>query len=282
MKSSHLPEWQLPAGVTRGLWDYCHADHIADDYDGYFAENRLFAYDAALIDEHFRRPGRVVDLGCGTARLLLPLAARGFDAVAVDLSLPMLRVAGEKAARAGVRLNRVQANFVELGCFADASIDYCILMFNTLGMVHGSENRRRVLHHVRRMLRPGGLFVLHVHNRWHSLFDPQGRRWLLCSSLRPQRGLESGDKVFEYRGIPQVCLHVFALRELRGLLRESGFAIRKLVAQMSSISDRSVGPGGSAAFVPTARSPSANDVSSASSECQNQSLQRWSGLRRDA
>src|SRR5262249_58740241 len=34
-----------------------------------------------------------------------------------------------------------------------------------------------------RLLRPGGRFVLHVHNRWFNLWDPQGRRWLLGNTL---------------------------------------------------------------------------------------------------
>lgn len=232
MPASHRSEWQFPSGASRGLWDYVEADHIADEYDDYFSYNQLFQFDLELLERRFTRPGRIVDLGCGTGRLLLPFAQRGFATLGVDLSRPMLRVVGRKAAAAGVQVDRLQANLVELDCLADRSADYCILMFSTLGMISGRSNRRRVLGHVRRILKPGGLFVIHVHNRWYNLFDPQGRWWLLGSYLGVGRrqGLEAGDKIFDYRGIPNMRLHLFTRRELLGDLRRAGFGVRELTA----------------------------------------------------
>lgn len=225
------PDWNLPSGVTRALWEYATADHIATEYDEYFAYNQLFQFDEGVLLRHFTEPGRLVDLGCGTGRLLMPFARRGFQCVAVDLSLPMLVVVGEKAHRAGLAVDRVQANFVELDCLADNSVDYCIIMFSTLGMIRGAENRARVLAHARRIVRPGGMFVAHVHNRWFHLYDPQGRRWLLEGLLRRLRGsaLEPGDKVFEYRRIPNMLLHSFTRREFRQLLGRARFNIREFI-----------------------------------------------------
>jgi SAM-dependent methyltransferase len=89
----------------------------------------------------------------------------------------------------------------------------------------------QLLAHVRRALRPGGRLIIHVHNRWYSLFDPQGRWWLARSWLTNRfRGLESGDRVFEYRGIPNMCLHTFTLGELKKLLRGAGFSLRQLIS----------------------------------------------------
>lgn len=225
------PDWRLPQGVTRSLWEYAQADHIADDYDEYFAYNSLFEFDAALLARHFTRPGVLVDLGCGTGRLLMPFARKGFRCVAVDLSRPMLEVVGQKASEADVAVDRLQANLVELDGFRDATVDYAICMFSTLGMIRGQANRRLVLRHVRRMLRPGGLFVVHLHNRWYNLFDLQGRAWLLSNAWQSLRGkAEFGDKVFDYRGIPNMYLHVFTRREMRRELRRAGFEIVELTA----------------------------------------------------
>jgi SAM-dependent methyltransferase len=228
---STLPDWRLPPGVSHGLWDYVQADHIASDYDEYFAYNRLFTFDEEVLVQHFKRPGMLIDLGCGTGRLVDAFARRGFRTLAVDLSLPMLRIVGQKATAQQLAIDRLLANMVQLDCLADACADYCIIMFSSLGMVAGSENRLQVLHQVRRILKPGGLFALHVHNRWYNLYDPQGRRWLLGSLLGRDRraGLEPGDKVFEYRGIPRMRLHLFTWSELRGMLRTAAFRIRTVV-----------------------------------------------------
>ena len=232
MPKSDIPDWRLPAGVSRSLWQYARADHIAEDYDEYFAYNSLFEFDLSVLERHFTRPGRIVDLGAGTGRLLVPFARRGFSCLAVDLSLPMLRVIGRKAEREGLAIDRILANMTQLDCLKDASADYCISMFSTLGMIRGRDNRRLVLGHARRILKPGGLLVIHVHNRWHNLFDPQGRIWLLKNHLTAlwSKELEAGDKIADYRGIPSMYLHVFTRGELVRELRRAGFAIRELIA----------------------------------------------------
>lgn len=231
MKVSPVSEWQLPPGVTRALWDYAHAEHIADDYDEYFAYNQLFDFDAAVLREEFTRPGALVDLGCGTGRLLMPFAAQGYRCVALDLSAEMLRVVREKACDRRIHVDCVRANLVQLDCLADRCADYVILMFSTLGMVRHDRCRREALAHARRILRPGGKFVCHVHNRWYHLYDPQGRWWLLTGwwDWLVRRTLEPGDKIYHYRGIPNMFLHTFTQREFRRLLTGAGFAIQRFV-----------------------------------------------------
>ncbi len=226
-----VPDWQLPRGVNRGLWEYAQAEHIAYDYDDYFADNRLFEFDEQVLLRHFTRPGVLVDLGCGTGRLLVPLAQRGFTAIGVDLSRHMLEVAAEKADLAGATIHRVQANLVELDCLRPAVADYAILMFSTLGMIHPRDHRLRVLEQAYRILKPGGLLGCHVHNRWYNLFDPQGRRWLVRNRLESwlRREVEWGDKMYDYRGIPRMKLHVFSEGEFRGILLQAGFRLRELL-----------------------------------------------------
>jgi SAM-dependent methyltransferase len=221
------PSWQLPAGVSRGTWDYVHAPHIADDYDDYFAFNSLFEFDEAVLLRQFDRPGLVADLGCGTGRALVPLVRAGHRGLAVDLSEHMLRVVQEKADIDGLDIECVRANLVELDAIADASVDYAMCMFSTLGMIRGRSNRARVLKHARRILKPGGKFVLHVHNYWYNLRDPEGPWWVAKNLLNASwsRDIEVGDRWFPYRGLPSMFLHVFRWRELAADLRGAGFKI---------------------------------------------------------
>lgn len=231
MHSRGPAQWQLPRGVSRGVWEYTQSDHIADLYDEFFADNRLFEFDEQILARHFTRPGLVADLGAGTGRALVGLARRGFAGLAIDLSLPMLRIVAEKARLENLPIHRLRANLVELNCLRDGSIDYALCLFSTLGMVRKRANRQRLLAHVRRILKPDGLFVLHVHNLWYNLFDPQGRRWLvrhlLCVGFQPE--IERGDKYFPYRGIPRMFLHVFTRGELVAALRSAGFKIKEII-----------------------------------------------------
>lgn len=227
MTQSTRPTWQLPPGVSRGLWDYVHAPHIADDYDDYFACNSLFEFDQALLHRQFHAPGLVADLGCGTGRALAPLVRAGHRGLAIDLSEHMLRHVRQKAQDESLDIACVRANLVQLDAIADESVDYGMCLFSTLGMIRGRANRALVLRHARRILKPRGRFVLHVHNYWYNLRDPDGPWWvaknLVTAAL--SRHIEVGDRWFPYRGLPSMFLHVFRWRELAADLRGAGFRI---------------------------------------------------------
>src|SRR5262245_25370300 len=178
-----IPDWQLPPGVDRGLWDYLHAAEMVASYDEQMRSSPLAAADVAFCEKAFSTPGRLVDLGCGTGRLCLHFAAKGFECVGVDLSDEMLAKARESPGTAVPGLSFRKANLVDLwegeapaeprplrlgGSLAlpETSFDYAACLFSTLGMVRGAGNRAKVVANAFRLLKPGGQFVLHVHNRF--------------------------------------------------------------------------------------------------------------------
>lgn len=225
--SARRADWQLPVGVDRALWEYLTDEQIAEDYDRYFAQTELLRTDRQFLEGHFRRPGRLVDLGCGAGRLLVHFASMGFDVVGVDLSERMLDVCHRKRRQMGLPIGLVKANMCDLSGIRDGVFDYASCMFSTLGMIVGLEQRRKALAEVQRVLRPGGLFGLHLHNRWHNIVDPQGRRWLLTDVMKRLTGAPNrGDKVMpSYRGIPNLRLHLYTRSEIRLELERAGFRV---------------------------------------------------------
>src|SRR5438309_6386688 len=99
--ASPVPDWRLPSGVSRGLWDYLRDPSVARNYDQSLAGSTLFAVDQRFAEHIFDRPGRLIDLGCGTGRLLVPFAQRGWWVLGVDLSEEMLRQVGARSVRHG-------------------------------------------------------------------------------------------------------------------------------------------------------------------------------------
>lgn len=219
--------WQLPPGVNRGLWDYLHDADLARNYDASLEGSPLFAADQAFVFRHCPGPGRLIDLGCGTGRLLVSLARLGWRVLGVDLSAEMLAVAREKAQSAGVAVELMQANLAELDAVADGSFDHAACLFSTLGMVLGADVRRRVVGHAHRVVRPGGRLILHVHNRWFHLNHREGRRWLMGDVVRGWMGRpDAGDRVMPaHQGVAGLTLHLFRRCEVVRLLREVGFRI---------------------------------------------------------
>jgi SAM-dependent methyltransferase len=213
--------------VDRGLWDYVQDAAVAAGYDGSLSESSLAQLDLAFVARHCPVNARLLDLGCGTGRLLLAQARRGCRVVGVDLSREMLRVARQKAQAEGLPVDLLRANLTELDCLAGESFDCAACLFSTLGMVRGAEQRRRAAAHAFRLLRPGGRFVLHVHNRWFNVWDPAGRRWLIRNTLAGLLGrATSGDRLMPvHQGIANLTLHLFTRREACRLLKGAGFRI---------------------------------------------------------
>lgn len=210
-----IPDWQLPAGTDRGLWDYVSSTRVAREYDLALCGTPLLELDLKFVEEHLPQPGAIIDLGCGTGRLLMQLAPRGFDCVGVDLSAEMLAVLNEKSERERLKIRTLQANLVELDAIPDAQFDYAACLFSTLGMLRGQDSRERFLKHARRILKPGGIFIVHAHNALYKFGFGLGKR-----------GTEPGDHTMpQHRGGADLTLHHFTQTELLRDLQTNGFSI---------------------------------------------------------
>ena len=228
-------DWQLPTGVSPGTWDYAQKASIADEYDEYFGGHPLFQLDQGLVTRHIPPPemeslNLLADLGCGTGRALIPLVRMGYRGLAIDLSQSMLEIVRRKAQDAGLGIVCLRANLVELDGIRNESVDHAVSLFSTLGMIRGRASRRQSLAHVRRILKPDGRFIVHVHNTWSALYDPDGPRWLFDSWKRSTRKgeWEFGDRVYQYRGLPNMFLHNYRLAELKADLRSVQFVVDRI------------------------------------------------------
>jgi SAM-dependent methyltransferase len=107
---------------------------------------------AGLLREH--GGDRVLDAGCGTGRVAVELAARGFSVVGVDADERMLEAARRKA----LHLEWVHADLADPGDRLGGDFDLVVLAGNVMIFVQpGSEGA--VLTGLSARLRPGGLLV---------------------------------------------------------------------------------------------------------------------------
>lgn len=142
----------------------------------------------------------ILELGCGTGNDAARLAGEGYSVTAVDLSGEAITQA---RARFGSMVRFAVADIAQRLPFTDGGFD--AVMSNVAMHMFPDGVTRALFAEVRRLVRPGGLFLFHV----NALADrPLRARWL------PARELEA-DYVAEESG---QTMHFFSEAYLRELL----------------------------------------------------------------
>ena len=129
-----------------------------EDYDRRFAElaaaGDYMHGEADLVERLAGNPlARVLDAGCGTGRVAIELASRGFDVVGVDVDSSMLASARAKAPELTWRLVDLAQEVTDAGSFDLVVAAGNVMIFLQLG------TEGAVIANLSCSLRPGGLLV---------------------------------------------------------------------------------------------------------------------------
>ncbi len=134
-------------------------DPIAELYDGYpgnYLDDILF-----FVEEAKGAGSPVLEIGIGTGRLALCLAAAGLQVVGIDASPEMLGVLRRKLRRFPDLGGRVRAVAADMRRFAlTARFPLALVPFRTFLYMLTREDQRAALRVIRRHLLPGGRLVM--------------------------------------------------------------------------------------------------------------------------
>lgn len=124
------------------------------------------------------RGRRVLEPACGSGRLVVELARRGWRVHGSDLSVPMLDHARARLEREGLAARLEEADMARLELPAE-SFDLAHCLVSTFKYLLDEASARSHLEGVARALRRGGIYVLGFHL---SDYEDQGRtreRWVV-------------------------------------------------------------------------------------------------------
>ena len=104
--------------------------------------------------------GPVLELGCGTGRVSLPVVRVGARLVGVDLSIPMLTRARQRLARSRLssRALLVRADIRQLPFGSRNGFGLAMAPYGILQSLTRERDLKATLESVHRVMRPGGLF----------------------------------------------------------------------------------------------------------------------------
>jgi SAM-dependent methyltransferase len=217
----------------------------------YFDESFLQLHHALFSEEDSRREvgamiellglhagARILDAPCGWGRHARLFPQAGIDAFGADLSVPLLTRARSDATQ-GDQTARFAATDVRALPFADGTFDAVVNVFTSLGLFVDDDEDLRALREARRVLRPGGAFLLESMHRDDVVCAYAARdRWTLPDGtevrvrrrfdpitgisherLRWRRGQERGEK--------RHALRLRTATDIDRLLAAAGFPHRE-------------------------------------------------------
>jgi SAM-dependent methyltransferase len=202
-------------------------DNIARLYDPW---SRSVVEDVSFyVDEAVRSGGPVLELGVGTARVAVPIAAAGIGVVGIDLSEGMLEVARERASLAGVSLDLRHGDMREPP--VEGLFPLVVIPFRSLLHMETEIDRRAVLRAVAERLAPGGRLVFDVFTPGaEDIADTHGR-WLEREPGIWERAEWNEDtrtlilRVRGQDGDAEMSLAWLSVPEWKELLRDEGFVV---------------------------------------------------------
>ncbi|UZE94270.1 MAG: class I SAM-dependent methyltransferase [Candidatus Pacearchaeota archaeon] len=184
-------------------------DAIAEQW--YHFRQRPFRDITAEIDKITSefKPGKILDIGCGNCRHLLPFFKRGFDCYGIDFSSEMLKYAKEFSKKYDFKVKLKKAKAEKLP-FKNKSFNYVL----SVAVLHHlkKKEQEKAIKEIYRILKPGGIALVSVWNKYPLLS--------LFVKEKYEKWTVKGKTYYRY-------FYMFTSWELKKLLKKNGFEISK-------------------------------------------------------
>jgi len=158
--------------------DLYHAQFYGNVFERVFHNNRIATL-LRLVTQELALPdsAQMLDVGCNTGPMLIPLRRRGYDIVGIDISVDDVQQAERYLAERQLPYNRLSVADGTSLPFRDQSFDAILLV----DILEHTDNPEGIVAETKRLLRPGGIVVATVPWAYHPYVRYTWLRKLLSS-----------------------------------------------------------------------------------------------------
>ncbi|MBN1326263.1 class I SAM-dependent methyltransferase [Candidatus Falkowbacteria bacterium] len=205
------------------------------DYElisGQFSDTRQYLWgELKKFDKYVKKGNRILDVGCGNGRLYTLLKDKEVNYVGVDNSEEMINQARTRFEDQATGILFEQGDILQL-YHDDNSFDV-IFAIAVLHHIPSKKLRKQALGEVKRVLKPGGYFILTVWDIWG-----QGKYlWPILNNyfrkIFGKSDLDYKDALIPWKApngeiLVERYVHAFTKREIKKLVKNAGFEIEKM------------------------------------------------------
>jgi len=214
-------------------------DEMAEFYDMIYSDKLDLGF---YLREAKNARGPVLEVACGTGRILLNLLKEGVDAYGIDLSEGMLGILRRKAEESGLPMRAEKADMASFSL--GRAFRLILVPYRSFLHLPDTQSRERAIKNFHSHLMPGGRLILHAykpsseelamtggyHNyETEELVSQDGRRYTLAWHLH----FEPVGRIAHYKiemddgsGKPRefrMDIRFVEQREIQSLLKACGF-----------------------------------------------------------
>lgn len=221
MAKTHPANTSSPLSAREGdvsavrVADTAYTHDNADDYDvkrtmaPYSRRIHNFERDILLWAlSHTAKESRILEIGCGTGRLMVEALNAGYRIDGIDGSGPMLEKLKSKLSAEHPQIDLTLADAANVP-HEDGSYDM-VYAVRLLNQTESAEYALTIVDEMIRLTKPGGYVLVEFVNRFRPRIGPARRKTV---RLRPadvaQRGARAQSTVVAYRGAFLIGMHVY-------------------------------------------------------------------------
>lgn len=123
------------------------------------------------------RGRRCLEPACGSGRLLVEMAQRGWKVSGNDLSQPMLDYARERLTEGGFKARLARGDMSELSLSGSFDLAHCLV--STFKYINSEAKARQHFRRIADLLVPGGIYCLGLHLTDYGRTKRERERWVV-------------------------------------------------------------------------------------------------------